>query len=135
MLRPFTEVILKSIGSSMCFVYSLYRSILTGEDCSIFRSIDWKACAKDPNLKELGKTIIQANEKFRETNIAMITKMKNLLATHLTEKTYFDEDDAKVYAKSLQDRFETTGPIGDTLLEITNMMDFISGKSEGKFKK
>ena len=65
----------------------------------------------------------------------MITKMKNLLATHLTEKTYFDEDDAKVYAKSLQDRFEQTGPIGDTLLEITNMMDFISGKSEGKFKK
>lgn len=135
MLRPFTDIILKSIGGSAAYVYNIYKSVLTGQDCSLFKTIDWKSCSKDPKLKELGKRILKVSEEYRDTHINLITEFKELLSDYLTEKTYFDTEDAKNYASALKERYSSTANISDVLIEMTLLIDTVSGKNEAKFKK
>jgi hypothetical protein len=135
MLKPFTEVMMRSIGGSACMVFNIFKSVLTGSGCSIFKAINWKACSKDPKLKEFGKKVLKMNEMIRDANNDLLTDLKDLLSDYITQKTYFDQEDAQNYVKSLEEQYNNVGNICDTLLEITNVIDLVSGKNNAKFKK
>lgn len=135
LLKPFTEVLMKSIGGSACLVYNVYKSVLTGAGCSIFKSINWKTCSRDPKLKEFGRRVIKANEAIRDITVELVDDLKNILGDHLTQKTYFDKEDAKQYVEGLEEQYNRVGSICDTLIEITGVIDLVSGKNNARFKK
>lgn len=134
-LKAFAEVMMRSIGGSACLVFNIFKSVMTGSGCSIFKSIDWKACSKDPKLKEFGKKVLKMNEMIRDANSELLVELKDLFSSYLTQKTYFDQEDAQNYVKDLENQYNNVGNICDTLLEMTNVLDLVSGKNNAKFKK
>ena len=134
-LKSFAEVMMRSIGGSACMVFNIFKSVMTGNGCSIFKSINWRACSKDPKLKEFGKKVLKMNEMIRDANSDLLVELKDLLSDYITQKTYFDQEDAQNYVKGLEDQYNNVGNICDTLLEMANIIDLVSGKNNAKFKK
>lgn len=136
-LRPFTETLLRSIGSATSFNYLLLRSLLTGQDCSLFKNINWTQCAKDPALKDLGKRLVKQNEAIRTQNASLILELKDILAKHISSdaKLYFDSEDAAVYAQSLQDKSTSSAQVSETLMEASLLLDSVANAGGGKYQK
>lgn len=135
LLKQFTETILRSTGASVCFVTSIYKSVMTGQDCKVFADIDWKACTKSGKLKDFAKKLVQVNQSFRKENIKLLEELKETLAEFITDKSCFDEEDAKAYVTSLEDKYSTSSSVCDGLIELTALMDSVMGKNESRYKK
>lgn len=136
-LRPFTETLLRSIGSSASFNYLLLRSLLTGQDCNLFKNINWTQCAKDSALRELGKRLVKQNETIRSQNAGLILELKEILAKHISAdaKLYFDSEDAAVYAQALADKSSSSAQVSETLMEASLLLDSVANAGAGKYQK
>jgi hypothetical protein len=135
LLKQYTETILRSTGASMCFVASVFKSVLTGQDCKVFSDVDWKACAKSGKFKDFTKKLVTANQSFRKENFRLLGELKEILAEFITDKSCFDEEDAKAYVTALEDKYSTSSSVCDGLIELTVLMDSVMGKNESRYKK
>ena len=134
-LKQFSETVLRSMGSSLCFLMAVYKSVMTGDGCSIFTGVDWKACVRTGKMKTISKRIIKANEDFRKANLLLINELKEIIAEHITEKTCFDEEDARKFSNSVEERYSTSSLVCDGLLDLTEMLDLFTGKNESRFRR
>lgn len=134
-LKQFSETVLRSLGSSVCFLVAIYKAVMTGQGCRVFEGIDWNACARSGKLKQISKRLVSVNEQYRKANINLISEVKDVLADFITEKTCFDEDDARTFAESLEERFSTTSQVCDGLLDLTMMLDQVTGKTESRYRR
>lgn len=135
LLKQFMETIIRSTGASMCLIFHIYRSVLTGQDCKVFSDIDWKTCSKSGKLKEFTKKVAQVNHSFRKENFKLLGELKDLLADFITDKSCFDEEDAKTYVSNMEDKYSTSSSVCDGLIELTALMDSVMGKNESRYKK
>jgi hypothetical protein len=62
-------------------------------------------------------------------------ELKEILAEFITDKSCFDEEDAKAYVTALEDKYSTSSSVCDGLIELTVLMDSVMGKNESRYKK
>lgn len=136
-LRPFTESVLRSIGSTTSFNFLLLKSILTGQDCSLFKQINWAQCSKDQAFRDLGKKIVKQNEQIRSQNASTILELKQILSSHISPdaKLYFDEEDAKSFAQGLLDKSTSSAQVSETLMECSLLLDSVANNGLGKYQR